>query len=257
MYLLYLDESGDANGWQEQQNFVLAGVAIFESEISHLDKELERVRAKYFSGISYPIAFHATEIRRGKGHFKQFPPDTREEILEDVYEVIHNTRFPACIVFATALNITSAQNPLQVRRDTLEDISQRFNTFLMRQHKANMPSKGLLIIDQNRESEYRQLVAEFRQAGTRYGYLGNIVDIPYFAGCRDTPMLQLADFVSNAVFRYYEKQDPKYLDIIYEKIDRQFKDGPHVGLKHITKNANCSCKACAERLYPTKLSSSS
>ena len=28
MYLLYLDESGDANGWQEQQNFVLCGGGI-------------------------------------------------------------------------------------------------------------------------------------------------------------------------------------------------------------------------------------
>jgi hypothetical protein len=66
-------------------------------------------------------------------------------------------------------------------------------------------------------------------------------------------MLQLADFVANAAFRYFDKQESKDLDQIYDKFDRQFRDGPHVGLKHITKNVDCSCKACSEREYPTKL----
>jgi hypothetical protein len=253
MYLLYLDESGDANGWQDQQHFVLAGIAVYENSISSLDNELQRIQEKYFPQITIPIAFHATDIRRGKGQFDQFLPKIREDILNDVYNIIRNTRFPACLIFATAMHISKAVDPLQVRRDTLEDICQRFNTFLMRQHKANMPSKGLLIIDQNREDEYRQLVAEFKQSGTKYGYLGNVVDIPYFARCHETRMLQLADFVANATFRYYEKQETKDLDIIYDKFDRQFKDGPHVGLKHFTKNINCPCKACSEREYPTKL----
>lgn len=151
MYLLYLDESGDANGWQEQQHFVLAGIAVYESQIAALDNELQGIQEKYFPNISYPIAFHATEIRRGKGQFSAFLPKVRESILQDVYSIIRNTRFPSCLIFATAMHISMAQNPLQVRRDTLEDICQRFNTFLMRQHKLNLSSKGLLIIDQNRE----------------------------------------------------------------------------------------------------------
>jgi hypothetical protein len=253
MYLLYLDESGDANGWQEQQNFVLAGIAVFESSVSILDSELQKVQEKYFPNVTIPIAFHATDIRRGKGQFSQFLPNIREEIISDIYDIIKNTRFPSCLTFATAMHISRAENSIQVRRDTLEDICQRFNTFLMRQHKANMSSKGLLIIDQNRENEYRQLISEFRQSGTKYGYLGNVVDIPYFARCHETRMLQLADFVANATFRYYEKQVTTDLEKIFDKFDRQYKDGPHVGIKHFTKNLNCPCKACSEREYPTKL----
>ncbi len=253
MYLLYLDESGDANGWQSQKHFVLAGVAVYENLIAALDREIQRIQEKYFPGVTIPIAFHATDIRRGKGQFEQFQPSRREEILNDIYGLIKNTRFPSCLIFATAMHISKVENPLQVRRDTLEDICQRFNTFLMRQYKADRPSKGLLIIDQNKMEEYRQLIAEFRQSGTKYGYLGNIVDIPYFARCCETRLLQLADFVANATFRYYEKQEVNQLDMIYDKFDRQYKDGPHVGLKHFTKDAECACKACSERVYPTKL----
>src|SRR3972149_9089998 len=178
MYLLYLDESGDANGWQSQQHFVLAGVAVFEGQITNLDNKLQSVQEKYFPRISYPIAFHATEIRRGKGQFAAFTPKIREEILQDIYYIITNTRFPELITFSTVMHLSAVQNPLQVRRDTLEDICQRFNTFLIRQHKAGQTSQGLLVIDRNREDDYRQLIAEFKQTGTRYGYLGNVVDIP-------------------------------------------------------------------------------
>ena len=103
------------------------------------------------------------------------------------------------------------------------------------------------------KDEYRQLVAEFKQSGTKYGYLGNVVDIPYFARCHETRMLQLADFVANATFRSYEKKDSGDLDQIYDKFDRPSKDGRHVGLKHFTKDESCSCKACSERESPTKL----
>ena len=247
MYLLYLDESGDASGWQSQRHFVLAGVAVHEGQIHNLDSALQGIQEKYFPGISYPIAFHATEIRRGKGQFSEFTPETREEILKDVYNVIHNTRFPRLIAYATAIHISKVENPLQVRPDTLGDICQRFNFFLIRQHKLNLTTKGLLVIDKNREDEYRQLIAEFRQAGTKYGYLDNIVDIPYFARCIHTRMLQLADFIANAVYQYYERQESKSLDLIIDKFDRRYKDGPLDGLKHITKTNDCTCRACFQR----------
>lgn len=63
-------------------------------------------------------------------------------------------------------------------------------------------------------------------------------------------MLQLADFVSNAVFRYYERNDTNHLDKIITKFDRRENGHPPDGLKHITKN-HCDCKACAWRQQTT------
>jgi len=79
MYLLYLDESGDPNGWQIQKHFVLGGVAIHEGQIYTLNQKLDAIQKQYFPGISFPISFHATEIMRGKAHFKDFAPNIREK----------------------------------------------------------------------------------------------------------------------------------------------------------------------------------
>lgn len=177
VYLLYLDESGNPNGWQSQNHFVLGGVAIHEGQIYALSNELEAIQNRHFPGISVPIAFHATEIRSGKGQFRTFAPSIRDQILDDVYGVISNARFPSLIVYATALNISAVQNPAQVRRDTLEDVCTRFNIFLRHQFQRGHPTKGLLIIDRYREDQYRELFDDFKSAGIKYGYLGNIVDI--------------------------------------------------------------------------------
>jgi hypothetical protein len=253
VYLLYLDESGDPNGWQSQSHCVLGGVAVFEGQIYTLSSELEHIQDKYFPDILFPIAFHATEIRRGKGQFKDFTPEIRDKILEDVYGVISNTRFPNLIAFATAIHMSAVQNAEQVRRDLLQDVCQRFNTFLIRQHKAQRTTKGLLIIDRNRAEQYRQLIFDFKQSGTKYGYIDHIVDIPYFARCHETRMLQLADFCANAVFRYYERNDDKHLKQILPRFDKRHKDHPPDGLKHITKD-KCECLACQWRTQLTSYS---
>jgi hypothetical protein len=242
MYLLYLDESGDPNGWQYQKNYVLAGVAIHEGQIWRLGNELDNIQSKYFPGISYPIAFHASETRRGKGHFENLKPERRKEVLVDVCNVIGSSVFPNLVAFAIVVDISAVESALQVRRLTLEDVCARFNTFLIRQHKAERPSKGLLVIDRNREGEYRSLMGDFRRDGVKSGYLGNIVDIPYFAGCADTRMLQLADSLANAVFQYYENGKKELFDIIEPKFDRREKGHPPDGLKHVIKRI-CDCPA--------------
>lgn len=60
------------------------------------------------------------------------------------------------------MHISAVENIEQVRRDILEDICQRFNTFLIRQRRAKKPSKGLLIIDHNQAGSYRQLIYDFK-----------------------------------------------------------------------------------------------
>jgi hypothetical protein len=116
----------------------------------------------------------------------------------------------------------------------------------MRQHKIGRTTKGLLIIDQTREREYRELVSDFKRHGIKSGYLDNVVDIPYFARCHETRMLQLADFCTSAVFQYYERGENEHLSAILPRFDRRQKDYPPDGLKHITKNA-CNCPACSWR----------
>lgn len=238
-----MDESGDPYSWQNQKCYVIGGVAIHEGQVHGISAQMDAVQSKHFPGIQIPIAFHATEIKRGKGHFSGVQPTRRDQILQDVYAIIGNATFPNLIVFATAMDFSAASNPTQTRRDTFEDVCEKFNGFLVHQYRSGRPAKGLLIIDENRRAEYRQLVEDFKKQGTTHGYLGNVVDIPYFAKCHHTRMLQLADFVANAVFVYYERGDQTNLNTILCRIYGHPWGKLSAGLGHII-NKKCKCVTC-------------
>jgi hypothetical protein len=243
MYLLYLDESGDPANWQEQQHFVIAGIAVYEFQIETLGKRLRAIQQKYLPDLSFPIVFHATDIRSGKGIFRNLQPDVREQLLISLYQAICDIRFPNLAIFGSVMDAGATIDAHQDRSSAFEEVISGFNSFLVIGHRLQHTNKGLVIIDKNREEQYKELLDNFQQQGTKYGYLANIVDIPYFARCRDTPMLQFADLCSYAIFRHYEKKDDKYLKLISPRIYRNI-DGRMFGLKHITNIKPCGCLSC-------------
>lgn len=249
MYLLYVDESGDPRGWSVQRNFVLAALAIHEGQVFGLSKQLDDIQKRYFPDRSVPLGFHATEVRGGRGVFRELRPDIRERLMSDIYQCIANARFPTLIAFATVMDVSCVESPDQVLHDTFQDVCQRFNIFLRRQFDFGKKNKGLLIIDEAHQERYRQLIADFRREGTDYqGFLANLIDIPYFARAHDTRMIQLADFCAYAVFRRYENQDSNYFQYILPRFDRRAAHHPPDGLKHLTqKHDTCSCEACTWR----------
>lgn len=245
MYLFYLDESGDPDRWTDQDNFILAGVAVHEGQVRGLSEEIEKIQQRFLPGISVPIEVHADHIRSGKGRFRQMPPDHRIALLDSAYRVIGDAHFPNLIAFISAIHVSAVTTPAQALTDCLEDICQRFNTFLVRQFSAGYRDKGLLIMDRSgRDARVRELMGQFDREGTRRGYLGNIVDVPYFADSSHTRMLQLADLLAFAGGRYFNRNDPTYLDAVLSRIDTQYRNGPRVGLRHIVgRGFLCSCIA--------------
>jgi hypothetical protein len=246
LHLLYLDESGDPHSWGSYSNFTLGGVAIHEGQIRNFADQLDTIQGSFFPGISVPIPFHASAIRAGKGQFNSLGATRKEELLHAIYQVMQKSKFPNLTAFATTAHISYVQDPEQVLHDVFQDVCQRFNTFLMLFAKYGKPEKGLLIIDRAHEDHYRRLIAEFQKSGTEYGYLGNIVDIPYFAGCQATRMLQIADHCAYATFRRYENNDSTYFNMIIHAFDQRISNKPD-GLKHLTTNRSCTCEACSWR----------
>ena len=148
MYVVYLDESGNPNGWNSNQDhFVIGGIAVHEGQIRRLGARLDQIQSEFFPEISLPLKFHATEINSGHGRFRELSADDRQRMLDAAYGVIATERYPHAILFATAIHITAVDSPEQALRDTFADITQRINTFLVRLHKSNNPQKALLIID--------------------------------------------------------------------------------------------------------------
>ena len=251
MYVVYLDESGNPGAFRNNQDhFVIGGIAVHEGQIRGLSEDIDRIQSEFFPEISIPLKLHATDINSGHGRFRKLPVNDRQRLLDAVYAVIAGSPYPSSVLFATAIHITAVKGPEQALRDTFEDITQRINTFLVRMHRSGNPQKSLLIIDRSDETEgkYRSLISDFRTSGTNYGYIGNIVDIPYFSQSGDTRLLQLADFVAYAVFRHYERDDSRFLNKIFDRFDGRTRDSERDGLKHIIQTSEpCLCVACSWR----------
>ena len=248
MDILYLDESGDPNGWKVQRNFVLGGIATHENEIYRLSNKLNELQKKYFPDRIIPVEFHATQIRNRKDAFRHFNREERIEIMSDVYSILQKEHFPNVILFATSINISAVRSQSHVTRTCFENVCQNFNlnlynAMLIAKQKGTRFSKGLVIIDRGRERRYLQLFDEFRNEKEVEKYLANIVDIPYFAACSDTRMLQYADFIANAVWEYFEKGDCENIDKIRHLFYRGTRTWAVPGLNHIT-NEDCDCYSC-------------
>ncbi len=250
MYVIYIDESGDYNNWEENKNFVMAGVAVHEGQIDKISERLNMIQHDFLPELNVPISFHAVDIKNGKHAFKDLASETREEVLDRLYKVFNLFSFPNLVIYCTVMNVTYVKQDTKVLDTVFGDLMTRFNTFLVRQHNSKHPTKGLSIIDQAHKEKYRELFGQYRFGGTKYGQVNNIVDIPYFAGRKDTRMLQLADLLAYGVFQYYEHSKDKYFNIIKERFDKRTKDGPPDGLKHFTQN-NCNCYACDWRSHRT------
>jgi len=245
MYLFYLDETGDHQSWNDQDNFALAGVAVHEGQVRGLSVKLDQIQADYFPGISVPIEFHAQHIRSGKGRYRHFPQETREELLGALYRVLNEAHFPNLVMFASAIHVSAVNSPDQALKDCLADICRHFNEFLVRQYKAGFPNKGLLIIDASgRDKDIRRLMHEFSRTETDDAYFGNIVDVPYFGDSGHTRMLQLADHAAYAVNRHLNHGDHEYLHRIIDRFAKRSRFGRPVGFRHLVGAGHqCSCPA--------------
>jgi hypothetical protein len=119
-----------------------------------------------------------------------------------------------------------------------------FNYFLKKlQHRSGRPERGIVVIDESSpalSNQLRTLLAQFQATGTRWTALGQVIETPFFFDSKTSRIMQIADFTSYSVFRWYESNDDSYIKKIIHKFDR---DGRKChGLK-------CYPLACT-RAYP-------
>lgn len=251
MYLLYLDASGTPESTNEEY-FVLAGLAAFERRIYHLSQDLNKVQNTYFPGASSPVEFHASHIHARRSEpWKSLSYGQRKQLMQDVYSIVNDSHYPGVVLFAAAVHKASLPAHEQPLTRAFEQVCSRFDIFLKRLHSEEDKDdqRGLVIMDQCRISEKQEFRAswlEYVSSGTRWGRLGKVTDVPYFADSRASRLLQLADFCSFAVWRYYEHNDKQYFDKIVNRFD-QAKGTVH-GLWHFTPDRHsCWCPACSSR----------
>ena len=244
MHILYLDESGT----HDARCFVVAGIAVFERRTYYLARELDRLQARYFPDDAGPIPFHASALHAPEGRvpapFDRLTPAQRRNLLLDIYQVIADSDVR---IFAIAMEKAAiAENPYE---RGFEEIVSRFDRMLVRIHREREEQqRGLIVVA---ESSYREnletLARRIAAEGHRWGDIHNLADIPYFAPANNTRLLQLADFVSNAVFGRYESGYARYFDRIAARFDQDSAGRIH-GLAHLTRDRQeCYCLACYNR----------
>lgn len=254
MYLLYIDESGNENNPADKY-FVLAGIAIYERAAYFLSSDLEAVHNKHFPG-SQPRPFHMTDIRAAKKLWRSVERSTRQTIIQDIASAIVGEREPGrgVVLFAAAIEKSDEIYGEEAVKLATEQICRRFDIFLMRRfNEFDDPQRGLLIFSEGRIHKRAKIwVKGFRELGTEWGVLRNLVDIPYFANARETRLLQAADFIAHATFLLYERRDSSLIRPILHMFDQ--KDNIVHGLFHHLSDPalrySCECPSCYSKRIP-------
>ena len=244
MHILYVDEAGTQ---KEARHFIVGGLAVFERETYHLAQAIDRLQAQYLPSETAPVPFHASPLRAPDSHVK--PPfdvlaiEQRRALIDDVYRVIaaSNAR-----VFAVAIEKAAIESDPYERG--FEEVVNRFDRMISRiSRDRDDKQRGLIVVA---ESNYRNnlevLANKIAREGHRWGETYNLADIPYFAPAKNTRLLQLADFVVNAVYGRYEGGYARQFDRIAPRIDQE--QGRMHGLVHLARNRqDCYCPACVAR----------
>lgn len=250
MYLLYLDESGNESE-PADRHFVLAGAAVFERTTYFLSQSFDELQTQFFPGIE-PVEFHASQIKAGRGFWRNIEESTRWKFLSAICDTISNANSPGMVLFAAVVEKSDEIYGERAVEVATEQICSRFDLFLNRRGRdSNDPQRGLIIFSKGRfDKRARLWVRDFRELGTRWGSIKNLSDIPYFATTRETRLLQLADFVAHSVWLLYEKRDARLIRFFLNRFDRE--NGIYHGLVHLKADpsADCTCPACSSRKAP-------
>ena len=247
MHIIYLDEAGTGS---DASHFVVAGLSFFERQIYYVTEEMDRLQARYFPAAGEPIEFHASALRAPDSHIEPplntIPRAERLALLDEIYSALIRSE-PR--LFAVAMEKDYIRHlGDEPYGHGFEQIVSRFDRMLSRLNRErDERNRGLVVLA---ESSYRQnieaLAQRIRVEGHRWGQLHNVTDIPYFAPARNTRLLQLADFVVNAVFGRYERGYTRQFDRLAPLFDQE--DGRLHGLLHLShRPRECYCPGCISR----------
>ena len=209
MYVLYLDEAGTH---RDTRCLVVAGLALFERDIYPLAHALDQIQTKYLPEQPDAAPLHASSLRmHAEPPYDALDRNIRHAIIDEVYSVISKSN---ARLFAVAIDKASVTEDPYERG--FEEILNRFDLMLSRVSHGHIDKQqGLVVVaESNYRNNLETLAKKIAREGHRWGETRNLADIPYFAPAKNTRLLQLADFVANAVYGRYEHGYARQFDRI-------------------------------------------
>ncbi|MEY4589950.1 MAG: hypothetical protein RL497_2026 [Pseudomonadota bacterium] len=222
MYLLYVDESGSVSD-PAQEYFVLAGISVFERKTHWIEQALNNIAARFAPLEPHSIELHGSPMRSGREGWKAFNlPDRLSAIKEALKVGIADHHPRGVCLFGAAIRKQSlpGEDPIT---HAFEQLSSRFDLFLKRQHhKYNDSQRGIMLFDESTtEQRIQTLAREFKYSGHSWGKTNNYAEVPVFLDSKASRLIQLADLVAYALFRYFEHNDESFYDVIKACFDAE------------------------------------
>ncbi|MGY4697415.1 DUF3800 domain-containing protein [Xylella fastidiosa subsp. sandyi] len=220
MYLLYLDESGSVPD-PNQQYFVLAGVSVFERDAHWIEQQLNSVLSR-FTSDTYSLELHGSPMRTGSGSWRSYSKDARLEAIRDALRLGVLERSSSNVRLFGAVIKKSSVSGQDIVELAFEQLTSRFDLFLKRLHRGKNTQRGLILLDKSStEHRIQALAREFKYGGHRWGLTRNYAEVPVFLDSRASRLIQLADLVAFALFRFYEHGDDSFYNVIKHRFDSE------------------------------------
>jgi hypothetical protein len=162
-------------------------------------------------------------MRSGRGPWHRLPLKSRIDAIRDSLDVgVCQHKNDGVVLFGAVIRKESLSGADPVER-AFEEISNRFDLFLRRLYlRHNDRQRGLILFDKSSvESRIQSLARTFKYSGHRWGSSRNYADVPVFLDSRASRLIQLADLVAFALFRFYEKGDNAFYDVIKHCFDAE------------------------------------
>jgi hypothetical protein len=255
LYSLYLDGSGTHGG---SPVFILAGIAVHEQDAFHLQQRFARSLNHMPDGLDpRDFELHATEIKSPtkihNSRWQHIPWPTRRNVLQSGYRNLRNYKCMddkhPCVFFGAVVERSYADH----EERAWEEVLHKFDEMLDRRAKdIGEHQRGIVIHDRSStERQVQNWADKWRQLSGRIGTLTHMADVPFFADSRASRLLQAADFVAWALWRYYgvRDRDEKWIKPLWDHFDNE--NGKIHGLIHVSrgyKSGQCECVPCKRRL---------
>lgn len=230
MKLFYLDDSGSSGlnlDDKEQPLFVLGGIVIDDSQWRKVEQEVQSLKDTYGIG---ECEIHALEIANGKGAFKDWSYDKKQEFITKCLQLI-----PKLGLTAIHFNVVKSNYkryferfskahqqmvkipPYIIAYSYILQIAERY----LQAQKAN----GILIADeQDTHLIANDTLKVLRAINEPEIKVFRIVEKSFFTSSKDSNLLQLADIFVYYVKRYYEIEvKPNLTDKSIDERRRMFK----------------------------------
>lgn len=237
MHLLYVDESGSVAD-PNQKHFVLAGVSVFERKSHWIEQKLNEIARRFSPEDPHAIELHGSPMRSGRDDWKERAQlADRLKAITDALKagVADNSQGVRLFGAVIQKEAVAGEDPVTL---AFEQLSSRFDLFLKRLHnkKPRDTQRGIMIFDKSTtEQRIQTLAREFKYDGHTWGKTSNYAEVPVFLDSKASRLIQLADLVAFALFRYHEYNDDSFYNVIKDCFD---KEGGVVHGLYVRKSGN-------------------